>query len=187
MRKLEHHGFQMMHPFSQTLAKCVCSLCRFSDKLGFRFCLNWFSRLSLNHCFWHHWWSISAEHMGKVLLLYAFKLYSFGRETACEICWYSSSIWFHTWGAVLETSVKTFDLSIKGELMDAICLIVEKLCDVQFHLDLIVDLWGDIIKLQSIKKLTILWSINLIYTSCFWKLKVCFHSLLDLVFSVKLK
>ncbi len=46
-----------------------------------------------------------------------------------------------------------------------------KMCDVQFHLDLIVDLWGDIIKLQNIKKLTILWSLNILPVSVILKIK----------------
>lgn len=63
-----------------------------------------------------------------------------------------------------------------------LCLIVEKLCDVQFHLDLIVDLWGDIIKLQSIKKLTILWSLNILPVSVIFKLKSLFSFSLRLGF-----
>lgn len=63
-----------------------------------------------------------------------------------------------------------------------LCLIVEKLCDVQFHLDLIVDLWGDIIKLQNIKKLTILWSIKILPVSVILKIKSLFSFSLRLGF-----
>lgn len=63
-----------------------------------------------------------------------------------------------------------------------LCLIVEKLCDEQFHLDLIVDLWSDIIKLRSIKKLKIFWSLNILSVSVILKIKTLFSFSLRLGF-----
>lgn len=55
-----------------------------------------------------------------------------------------------------------------------LCLIVEKLYNVHFYLDLIVDLWGDIIKLWSIKKLTIIWTLNILHVTDILKNKSLF-------------
>lgn len=91
--KHEHHDFQMMHSFSQTLATSVYLLCHIIFTLitfGLGYALISFHAFDIIDeafllCTWEKFCSLKA-----------FKLYSFGRETACEICWYSSSIWFHT-------------------------------------------------------------------------------------------
>ncbi len=52
MFKLERHGFPDDAPFFTKISKMhLLTVSIISDQIGFRFCLNWFSRLSLNHCF----------------------------------------------------------------------------------------------------------------------------------------